>query len=547
MPRAYAQETFGLLITEIMADPTPSHGLPEEEYIEIYNPTDSTISLKTITLFYATFSVQLPDAKINPSEYVILVRAGNQTGFSSDIRVLTLARLSLNNSGTTLLLKRGNELLHQVTYSTSWYKKGFDQGYSLELIDLNFPCVEAKNWTSSAASVGGSPSKKNASTATNPDIEAPKLLTYELLSDTDILLVFNEKLAANFVSNNTNFDIGTETIIASSGWFNGKHTEVLIKLERPITKGKLIDLKIKNATDCSGNVAAEMLISVGVLDVPQVGDILLNEVLFNPRVGAFDFVEIYNTSDKPFALKNWQLANVDTNGDVSNTKTITVQNVVIQPNQYKVLTIEKQSLKDNYAKAVVDNVVEMASMPTFPNDKGSVVLLNEKAEIFDRLDYLEEMHHPLIADPEGVSLERIDVKQPTNQAENWMSASALENFATPGYQNSQAGDMQSKSFWIEPKIFTPDGDGDNEITTINFSLKENASNATITIFDVEGRLIRKLIENQVVGLNGSLEWDGSDSVGVTVPIGYYIIVLEYFSTSGYQQKYMDKVVVGRKY
>src|SRR5690349_24924096 len=41
---------FELLITEIMADPTPVISLPDAEYIEIYNPTTHTFNLSNYKL-----------------------------------------------------------------------------------------------------------------------------------------------------------------------------------------------------------------------------------------------------------------------------------------------------------------------------------------------------------------------------------------------------------------------------------------------------------------------------------------------------------------
>ena len=49
-----------ILITEIMADPEPSNGLPLAEYVEIYNNTNYTLNINNQKLSDASSSVILP-------------------------------------------------------------------------------------------------------------------------------------------------------------------------------------------------------------------------------------------------------------------------------------------------------------------------------------------------------------------------------------------------------------------------------------------------------------------------------------------------------
>lgn len=545
--RIFAQESYGLLITEIMADPTPSHGLPEVEYIEIYNPTDSIISLNLITLYYATFSVQLPAATILPDEYVVLVRTGNQTLFDKTLKLIVLPKLSLLNGGTTLTLKRGNEVLHSLSYSDKWYKKGFDQGYSLEMIDLNYPCVESENWTSSSDALGGTPGKENASKATNPDKQPPVFQTYDLVSDTEMVCYFNEKLASEFVENKANFAFSASILTLQSSFYQGNKKAVLLKINKLFSENKLVDLKISNATDCSGNVAEDILVNVAKLAIPKTGDIVLNEVLFNPKLGGYDFVELYNTSSETFSLKNWSLASRSKDNELSSNKIIASQNILFLPQSYLVLTIDKLVLKEFYPKTITEAVIEMESMPSLPNEEGTVVLLDNNGQIFEEFKYSATMHNPLIEEPDGVSLERIDVSKSAELPANWASASATEGFATPGYQNSQANAAeQPKSFYFDPPIFTPDGDGTDEITYLHFSLSENNALANVMLLDVEGRKIVQLLENAAVGQSGVVEWNGNDAQGRTVPMGYYIAQMQVYSANGTSRYFYDKVVVGKR-
>ena len=65
----------------------------------------------------------------------------------------------------------------------------------------------------------------------------------------------------------------------------------------------------------------------------------------------------------------------------------------------------------------------------------------------------------------------------------------------------------------------------NPVTTINFSIPEQ-SMVTMKIFDLSGRLVETLINNQMSVGHHSVNWDGKDSYGNEVSAGIYIYTLE---------------------
>src|SRR5690606_21065222 len=146
--------------------------------------------------------------------------------------------------------------------------------------------------------------------------------------------------------------------------------------------------------------------------------------------------------------------------------------------------------------------------------------------------YTERMHFSLIDDRNGISLERIRLDGPT-ATDNFHSA-ATSLGATPGYLNSQSqvGIAAQQMFTIEPKVLSPDGDGHEDFTTINYSTDQTGFVATITVFDAQGREIRKLVRNELLAANGFYQWDGTRQDGTKAAIGYYLFYIELFDLNG---------------
>src|SRR5690606_8709577 len=72
------------------------------------------------------------------------------------------------------------------------------------------------------------------------------------------------------------------------------------------------EISVENIRDCSGN-QIDPSSNRAVLILPQQaeeGDIVLSEILFNPKMGYPKFIEIYNQSSSYINLQGWKLANV---------------------------------------------------------------------------------------------------------------------------------------------------------------------------------------------------------------------------------------------
>ncbi len=274
-----------------------------------------------------------------------------------------------------------------------------------------------------------------------------------------------------------------------------------------------------------------------VVDNVAPGDILINEVLFNPYDDGEDFVELYNNTDYTIMLNSIRLATWD--ADLQKLKTMVAlpDSVFMLPQDYVVLTIDADAIYRYYTAKHRDKVVVMKKMPAYSNQQGVVIVSLEDSTVIDRFDYTEELHYRWLTDVEGVSLERRSFEEPTNSAANWHSAAKQTGWATPTYKNSQAMNMivSDNAFGIEPEVFSPDNDGYNDLLTITYSIHESDMLSNITIFDEQGRLVKALERNAWLGTNGSFVWDGSDENGNRCRIGNYVVYIEVYNTKGSMQ------------
>ena len=142
----------GLVITEIMADPTPSFGLQETkqqfkkifqaEFVELYNGSGVPLNLSNYELSDGS-PKPISGILIAPGEYVTVCDDEDTIAFANYGKVAWVSSLSLTNGGEPIVLYDiGGQVIDSVYYSSEWYGSSFkeDGGWSLERVDNDFPC-----------------------------------------------------------------------------------------------------------------------------------------------------------------------------------------------------------------------------------------------------------------------------------------------------------------------------------------------------------------------------------------------------------------------
>lgn len=551
----YVPQEGQVIITELMPDPspvigTPPNALPEREYIEIYNNSDISINLKNWVLEIGSAKEILPAYELASGDYLVITKDEGVPEFPQNLPVLGLdmSSTALTNGGNSLALFAADAtLINQVSYTDGWYydPNKSNGGWSLEMVDINSFCGGAENWRASIDPVGGTPGKVNSVAGVNPDTIAPYLERIAIRGDSSLALYFSERVD-ELATQPSNYSINPPLQMDSLYFETNERNVVFIQLNEMLQENIIYTISLLDfPKDCSGNTTKNDTLIFGIPSTPEAGEVLINELLFNPYPDETDFVELYNHSDKIFDLSKLYLGNWNaTMQAVENAEPVLSESFLFVPNSYVALTTESTGLNSYFIKQP-ETIVEVENLPTMSDSEGSLaVVTSNLAVVCDYFEYTDKMHSPLLEDDEGVSLERVNFSTSAQNPDNWKSAASTAGFATPGYENSMAYSPISKgTVTVDPKVFSPNQDGYHDVVNINYSFAQAGNIVSLNIWNSSGQPIRQLQQNTSVGQKGFFSWDGTDEYGQRLNSGIYIVVLEYFNTSGDTEIFKETCVL----
>ncbi len=519
-----------VIINEFFPDPTPVIGLPEVEFVEIYNKSNKIFNLSGWKMGDASSNGTITEGWLLPGEYKVLTATANIPLFTTTTAIGVTSFPSLNNAGDDVVLSDNfGKIVDKLTFTDDWYRDEVkkDGGYSLELINPNDPCSDADNWIASTALLGGTPGTSNSVWNVTPDTDAPIVSASLALAPNFLELYFNEGMDSTSLFNSAlSF---TPNLTIQNKFVLGPHPNLMtIQFNENLQGSQLYSFTIQSIADCWLNQIDRSGTFI-LPETPEPGDVVINEILQNPLTGGQDWIELYNNSSKVVNLKDWQLANFD-NDTIDNFKIIPT-NYILQPNDYVVLGKDSSFVKQNYPFSVSGKFL-YSELPSYNNDSGTVYLVYN-SEIIDKVSYLDAWHFDLLDVTDGVSLERIDPSGLSSSEYNWHSAAEDIGFGTPGRVNSQYRPVVSSGeISLSSDIFSPDNDGFQDVLQVSYELTNPGMLGKAQIFDDRGRLVRTIFTNELMGTSGTFTWDGLTDKQVKASIGVYVLVVEVFSTEG---------------
>ena len=524
---------YDIVISEIMAKPTPEIGLPAVEYIELHNRLPYPVNLQNWRLTLGNTSKKLPDIHLDSCGYAVLIAQKYLEDFSPYCdHIFTLSSLAITDGGQKLTLyNQHDEVIHYVNFSRTWHTESIKQegGWSLEMIDENWPCVGNENWNSSTNPIGGTPGQHN-SIRNTLIYNTPPTITGVTMPDTTTLRVhFSKTLAADILECNGIFRTEPSLNILSVSEVPPEFSSIDIRFETAVQPNTDYTLFLFGTiSDCRGNAyQADDGIPFGRAVPPMPFDLVINEILTNPLDNKnADYVEIYNSSNHIIDLKELKIGY---GGDTLPQKAVIAASKGWQllPKAYVALCKQKKITMQQYICKDETKLVECDSLPDFAISKGIIHLTDRSLQSIDRFSYTEEMHYSKLLTTKGVSLERLYADLPTQDESNWRSAAESAGFGTPGYENSQAGNkLENNEFEIVPEVFSPDNDGYEDYAEVICSFTEEENRVNIVIYNNRGHPVKHLANNILCGKTARFRWDGDNDRNQSAPAGMYVVQME---------------------
>lgn len=377
------------------------------------------------------------------------------------------------------------------------------------------------------------------------DYDAPKILSVSLLEPNRVVIVFSEQVRLD----DARFEVDNSIGPPDRYELSENNKQLILTFPVDFEKGIVYSLSVRNVSDLIGNFLIEAKNTIAVTEMPDQGDLLINEIMFNAPENAPEYVEIINVTGKVLNISGLRITTRKVNSDF-NTGSPIPEGCFVAPNGFVALTSYPDMLAEYFACPETAAFVEMLSWSSLNNESSDLVLLNQNSEVLDEVTYSENWHHAMIKNPKGVALERVHPFLASAEKTTWHSAASEVNYGTPGYKNSQYREINvvdtlaSQKIWLEPEAFSPDNDGFQDQCFIHYEMPQEGYIAKCMILQPSGTVVKTLFVDNLLAEKGMYFWDGAGNDGNLVASGIYVLYFEAFHVgSGDKKTYKKPVVV----
>ncbi|MDR2121112.1 MAG: lamin tail domain-containing protein [Tannerella sp.] len=598
--------SFGdVIVSEVMANPAGLTELPETEYVEIRNTTGANISLNNLRFVYDNTSVPLPDAILPAGSYAVLYRAGRDIFIESGGMDLPLASFpaNLSNSGKTLkIVNFAGVVIDSVDYAAATPARAWERDDEGNFYLSNDP----KGGTPGAANSPKEtpPPPVTPDNSVPGDVIVSEVMANPAglteLPETEYVEIRNTT-GADISTNNWSFVYDNTSVPLPDAILPAGSYAVLYRAGRDIfieSGGMDIPLASFPANLSNSGKTLKIINAAGVVidsvdyaaatparawerdgegnfylsNDPKGGtpgaanspeetpppsenpvkpelpeqyrpvsekEIIFNEILPEPFEGGSEYIELYNRSEHALFVFNLAVATRKSDGSLNTRYPLSSITDPILPEDFIVLTTNKEGVISFYIASVAETIYEV-KLPILNNVGSTLVLLSINDEtIIDEIGYSSKWHDMAIKNTKGVALERVNPDAATQDATNWTSAVSSAGYGTPGYRNSQFTRKGKTLSLSSPEYMS----GTNEYR-ITYQTDQTGYRLHIQVFTVDGVRVAEITNNQLIGTDGEIYWNGCGSNGNRLRTDLYILYAELYHPKG-QKKTFKKVFLVR--
>jgi hypothetical protein len=525
------------LVNEIMYAPTNSGN----EWFEITNTgdaedlanwkwKDATSTLRTITT--QNFILQ-------KDSFVVVCQ--DSTAFKSQFgfyngKIIQTQWSALNNSGDNLILINSNGVrIDSISYSSSW--GGNTGGISLERKNPNGQSNLPGNWGTCLDPQRATPGKENSVRTKEFD------LTLKTFVTNPVSPVAGGILTLSFVVSNSGLNIATNYSLKI---YDDRNLDSIIQQSELINSFELTSLEPDDST--SNEMTVQELLpgrkqfialidyqpdqdtldnrlvkSLFVSEPGQAGSIIINEIMYEPLTSQAEWIELFNPSSLEFDLIEWRLR------DNSGTLKISDTTLRILPGGYLIITSDSSVMNSFIYLKNPDELISIVVVSSLSlNNSGETITIEDSLlTVIDKCSYSPSMHDPELEDTRGISIERINPALPSAYLSNWSSSTNPQG-GTPGRRNSIFANATpaSSELAVSPNPFSPDGDGTDDVAVISCSFSFSKGTIRANIYDIRGRMVRTLANNEQTGSERTFLFNGYSDNKEKLGVGIYIVLIE---------------------
>ena len=541
----YKSSASQVVINEIMYAPSDANS----EWFEIFNTGNSQADLKNWKWKDATSAVRTITSRniiLPENSFAVIcqdsLKLKNQFPDMTGIIIQTVWS-TLNNTGdNVILITPDNIRSDSVSFSSAW--GGNTGGSSLERINSSIASNTPDNWGTSIDIQKGTPVKVNSLTPKPFDLYLKKFEITPLFPVTGESLTFDFNIknsglnaAGNFILNIYN-DTDLDSTAENNELINSK-TFTSLGYKDSVTYNYTVSnidsgykqfiAKVVFAQDddtLNNSIIKRVYVSS---QAGGGGGLIINEIMYDPLSNKSEWVELFNATGQTLNLKGWKYK------EASSSVTLSAVDLYFNPGDYFILAHDS-TVYDifDYLKSPKSNqTVKISTGISLNNTGENLTITDSLNNIIDAVYYDPGWNNPEITDAKGISLERINPSLNSNDRSNWSSSADL-NGGTPGLRNSifTVNKISGSNVVISPNPFSPDGDGFEDFTIIKYKMNVSFAQMRVKVFDVKGRFVRELLNNQISGSEGNIIFNGYSSDDLKLRIGIYILLIEAIDPSG---------------